>query len=108
VAWFIGQFHAACRESEETIDRSLAKARFRGRLAGVPLSGRQRKAVNALLDAGPGGFEGGLSAGKYQHLTSTSRQTASRDLADLVEKGVLHVTGQLKGTRYHVAVPEWE
>jgi hypothetical protein len=27
--------------------------------------------------------------------------------ADLVEKGVLQVTGQLKGTRYHVAVPEW-
>jgi Fic family protein len=107
VAWFVGQFHAACRESEETIDRSLAKARFWSRLAGVPLSDRQRKAVNALLDAGPGGFAGGLSAGKYQNLTSTSRQTASRDLADLVEKGVLRVTGQLKGTRYHVAVPEW-
>lgn len=107
-AWFIGQFQAACRESEETIDRSLAKARFWTRLAGVALSDRQRKAVNVLLDAGPGGFEGGLSAGKYQNLTSTSRQTASRDLADLVEKGVLRVTGQLKGTRYHVAVPEWE
>jgi Fic family protein len=108
VAWFIGQFHAACRESEETIDRSLAKARFWARLAGVALSDRQRKAVNVLLDAGPGGFAGGLSAGKYQNLTSTSRQTASRDLADLVEKGALRVTGRLKGTRYHVAVPEWD
>ena len=68
-----------------------------------PAKGRQRAA-----DAGPGGFEGGLSAGKYQNLTSTSRQTASRDLADLVEKGVLRATGQLKSTRYHVAVPEWQ
>jgi len=107
VAWFLGQFGIACRESEETVDRSLAKARFLARLAGVSLSDRQRKVVNALLDAGPGGFVGGLSAGKYQNLASTSRQTASRDLADLVEKGVLRVTGQLKGTRYHVAVPEW-
>lgn len=106
-AWFVGEFTLACRESEDTIDRSLAKARFWARLAGVPLSDRQRKAVNALLDAGPGGFVGGLSAGKYQNLTSTSRQTASRDLADLVEKGVLEATGQLKSTRYHVAVPEW-
>jgi Fic family protein len=106
-AWFIGEFAIACRESEETIDRSLAKARFWARLTEVSLSDRQRKAVNALLDAGPGGFVGGLSAGKYQNLTSTSRQTASRDLADLVEKGVLHVTGQRKSTRYHVAVPEW-
>lgn len=92
-AWFIEQFRGACRESEETIDRSLIKARFWARLAGVSLSDRQRKAVNALLDAGPGGFEGGLSAGKYQNLTSTSRQTASRELADLVEKGALRVTG---------------
>ena len=106
--WFIGEFAIACRESEETIDRSLAKARFWTRLTGVSLSERQRKVVNVLLDAGPGGFTGGLSAGKYQNLTSTSRQTASRDLADLVEKGVLWVTGQLKGTRYHVAVPEWK
>jgi Fic family protein len=105
--WFIGEFAAACRESEETIDRSLVKARFWARLTDVPLSDRQRKVVNVLLDAGPGGFVGGLSAGKYQHLTSTSRQTASRDLADLVEKGLLQVTGQLKGTRYHVAVAEW-
>jgi Fic family protein len=107
VGWFVRQFRVACSESEETIDRSLAKARFWARLAHVSLSDRQRKVVNVLLDAGPGGFEGGLSAGKYQNLTSTSRQTASRDLADLVEKGVLQVTGQLKGTRYHVAVPEW-
>jgi len=102
-AWFIGKFCVACRESEETIDRSLARARFWARLAHVSLSDRQRKAVNTLLDAVPGGFAGGLSAGKYQNLTSTSRQTASRDLADLVEKGVLRVTGQLKGTRYHLA-----
>jgi Fic family protein len=105
--WLIGEFAIACHESEETIDRSLVKARFRARLTGVSLSDRQRKVLNVLLDAGPGGFTGGLSAGKYQNLTSTSRQTASRDLADLVEKGVLQVTGQLKGTRYHVAVPEW-
>lgn len=105
--WFIGEFAIACRESEDTIDRSLVKARFWARLTDVTLSDRQRKVVNVLLDAGPDGFEGGLSAGKYQNLTSTSRQTASRDLADLVENGVLEVTGQRKGTRYHVAVPEW-
>lgn len=108
VLWFVQQFHFACRESEETIDQSLIKARFWTRLAGMPISDRQRKVINVLLDAGPGGFEGGLSAGKYQSLTSTSRQTATRDLGDLVEKGVLSATGQLKSTRYHVVVPEWQ
>ena len=108
VLWFVQQFHFACRESEDTIDQSLIKARFWTRLASLPISDRQRKVVNVLLDAGPGGFEGGLSAGKYQGLTSTSRQTATRDLAGLVDKGVLRVTGQLKSTRYHIAVPEWQ
>ena len=107
VSWFVSQFEAACRESETTIDRSLAKARFWARASQLEISERQRKALNTLLDAGSGGFVGGLSAGKYQNLTSTSRQTATRDLADLVEKGLLRVTGQLKGARYHVAIPGW-
>ena len=88
--------------------RNSIKARFWTRLASVPISDRQRKVINVLLDAGLGGFEGGLSAGKYQSLTSTSRQTATRDLADLVDKGVLRMTGQLKSTRYYVVVPEWQ
>jgi Fic family protein len=107
VAWFVAQFHAACQESELTINCSLVKARFWSRLADVPLSDRQRKVINKLLDAGPDGFEGGLSAGKYQNLTSSSRQTASRDLSDLVDKGVLRVAGERKSTRYHLSVPEW-
>jgi Fic family protein len=82
-------------------------ARFWTRLANMPLSARQRKVVNKLLDAGPEGFEGGPSADKYQNLTSSSRQTASRDLSDLVDKGVLRVNGERKSTRYRIAVPEW-
>jgi len=39
-----------------------------------------------LLDAGPDGFAGGMN--------KTSRATAYRELADLVEKGCLRPTGQ--------------
>ncbi|MDT8423241.1 MAG: hypothetical protein RQ724_05660, partial [Desulfuromonadales bacterium] len=61
---------------------------------------RQRKAVAKLLEAGPKGFSGGLSAGNYQNMTGASRATGHRDLSDLVEKGVMTVAGQGRGVRY--------
>lgn len=45
--------------------------------------------VNRLLDAGPGDFEGGLKNKKYMGIAHTSRATAQRELADLVQKKIL-------------------
>ena len=89
------------------IERTLAKARFWIRNAEVNLQDRQRKVVNRLLDAGPGGFEGGLSTRKYQSLTGTSRATAYRDLSELVELGLFATRGEGRATRYEPIVPEW-
>ena len=61
---------------------------------------RQAKAVQRLLDALPDGFEGGLSAEKYMNLTRTTKATATRDLVDLAQRGVLVVEGQARATRY--------
>lgn len=58
-------------------------------LAGTPLNDRQRKAVNRLLDAGQGGFAGGLTNRKYRGMTSTTPDTAKRDMAQLLELGIL-------------------
>jgi hypothetical protein len=33
--------------------------------------------TNLLLDAGPGGFDAGMSAKKYDHVTGASRATVS-------------------------------
>lgn len=55
---------------------------------------RQREVLNRMLDAGPGGFEGGMSTRKYVSLSRTSRATACRELADLVEKGCLRPTSK--------------
>ncbi|HEX2583024.1 MAG TPA: DUF4172 domain-containing protein [Chlamydiales bacterium] len=49
--------------------------------------------------------EGGLSAEKYIAITKTTRATATRDLADLVEKGALVKTGELRHTRYWLNLP---
>ena len=40
-------------------------------------------------------------------ITSTSKPSATRDLADLVKAGLLWTTGQGKATRYYINVPGW-
>ena len=102
--WFLEQFAAAAQASEQTVAHVLRRARFWMKHAGSPLNDRQRKALNALLDAGPQGFVGGMTNRKYAHLTKTSPATAQRDLAELVELGSLVLTGAGRSARYELAV----
>ena len=63
---------------------------------------RQMKVLLRMFAEGPVGFKGGLSAESYIAITKTTRATATRDLTDLVEKGVLVKTGELRYTRYQL------
>ncbi len=65
-------------------------------MSGV-LNPRQEKVLLRMFAEGP---SGGLHAENYIDITKTSRATASRDLADLVQKGALVKTGELRHTRY--------
>ncbi|MFM9970610.1 MAG: Fic family protein [Burkholderiales bacterium] len=100
VVWFVEQFEKACIESASIIRAAVDKAHFWE--AAPKMNERQKKIVQKLLDAGKGGFEGGMSAEKYVNITGASKATATRDLADLSEKGVLEITGQGRGTRYWI------
>jgi Fic family protein len=75
VVWFITLVRAACEAASIVIDQALEKARFWQAHQDKTLSARQRKVLNALLDAGPAGFEGGMSTKKYESLTGASRAT---------------------------------
>ncbi|MFN3439462.1 MAG: Fic family protein [Acidovorax sp.] len=111
VLWFVQAFAQGCIASQAVVRQAVDKAAFRGRMAGADINARQTKVLDRLLAAGSvelgGGFLGGLTADKYTKLAGTSKPTATRDLADLVDKGLLQVTGQGKGTRYAIAVPGW-
>jgi Fic family protein len=87
--WFLGCFGRAVESSEKKLAAVLGKARFWQRYAETPLSGRQRKVVNRLIDAGPGGFEGGLTTRKYVSIAGVSRATAFREIEKLLEAGIL-------------------
>src|ERR1700687_6208770 len=83
------------------VDFYVAKARFYERLRGK-LNERQEKVVARMFDEGIDGFTGGLSAENYISISKTSRATATRDLQDLVEKGALTKSGELRHTRYRL------
>jgi len=100
--WFLAQVATAARSSEHTVNRVISKAQFWVRNAELTLNERQKKALNVLLDAGPQGFIGGMTNKKYASLTKTSPATAQRDLAELVEKGCLVLTGAGRSARYEL------
>jgi Fic family protein len=107
VLWFVKVFTRGCEHSLSVIRQASDKAAFWQRCAPVDLNDRQRKVLARLLDAGDGGFLGGLTADKYIKLTSASKATATRDLTQLLQTGLLAVQGQGKATRYAVAVAGW-
>ncbi|MGD8210212.1 MAG: Fic family protein [Desulfobacterales bacterium] len=87
--WFLKCVSRAIVSSNRMLSSVMLKARFWKHHAQTDLNHRQRKALNRLLDAGPGGFEGGLTNRKYAGITHVSRATAQRELANLVKKGIL-------------------
>ena len=102
VEFFLQQFRAAAGRSLAVIDGAMSRNRFWAKHAGAAINERQRKVLQRLLDAGPEGFEGGMSAEKYSGITGASKATATRDLRQLLEAGLLRQTGQGRGTRYWI------
>lgn len=87
------------------VDFYVAKARFY-QSCSDKLNERQAKVIARMFREGIDGFKGGLSAENYISIGRTSRATATRDLRDLVEKGVLTKTGELRHTRYFLNLPK--
>jgi Fic family protein len=89
------------------VDFFVAKAKFYQRQRGT-LNERQAKVIARMFRQGIDDFEGGLSAENYISISKTSRATATRDLQNLVEKGALTKTGELRHTRYHLKLTDRE
>lgn len=106
--WFLGMYRQACVSTAALIDESLQRASFWAQNHGVPLNTRQRKVLTKLLEAGAGGFEGGLTSRKYIAMTSAAVATATRDLTELSDAGLLIKRGAGRSTYYDLALRGWE
>ena len=107
LVWFTGSFWESCRTSIAIIDEPLVRAKFWNQHRNVELNTRQRKALNRMLAAGPGKFEGGMTPHKYIALTKAKYITANRDLVDLVDKRLLVREGAGRSTYYNLTIPGW-
>ncbi len=85
----------------ELLEFTIAKTHFFDKYKSV-LNERQIKVIQRIFKEGTKGFDGGLSAKNYKTISGTSDATTTRDLKDLVNKGIFTKIGQLKSTRYFI------
>jgi Fic family protein len=93
--------------TQQIIEFLIKKTRLFDRMRGQ-LNERQERVLVRIFQEGVEGFKGGLSAENYIKITKTSRATATRDLQDLVDKEILHRTGERRSTRYSLNLDDEE
>ena len=105
LAWWAEIVIEAQSRTLAQVEFILDKTRFLDKYRGE-INARQEKALLRMFQAGPQGFQGGMTASKYMKITAASQATATRDLAELGMMGALVREGELKGTRYHLNISQ--
>lgn len=101
--YFVSMVLEAQNQAEALIEFTLKKTKLFERIQ-EQLNERQLKVVRRMLEEGPKGFKGGMSAKKYIAITGTTKATATRDVQYLVEKDIFVSSGAGPNTRYHVVL----
>ncbi len=92
--------------AKEEVDFILSKTRFY-QVYGDQLNLRQAAMVSRVFSEGRKGFEGGITTRKYAAIAKCPNRTASRDLSDLVAKGIIiPLPGGGKATSYELTTVE--
>jgi Fic family protein len=103
VRYFVNLIYNSCINSKQNIIFMLRKSTFWKEKGGY-LNERQEKVMRKMFAAEPHGFEGGITAQKYSKITSCSKATATRDLADLVESACIKkLPARGRSTAYELA-----
>lgn len=83
--WFLSCLNRAIGNSESMLSTVLKKATFWETHQHVRFNDRQKKIINRLLDS----FAGKLTSSKWAVMGKCSQDTASRDIAELIENNIL-------------------
>ena len=101
LCWFLSVLDDAIAAGSQRFQRVIEKTRFWHAHGQTALSERQIKVLNRLLDTQGDEFKLGINASKYMALAKVSKATATRDLAELVNKHCLvKLSGGGRSTRY--------
>lgn len=83
--WFLGCLEGAIDASDNVLESVMRKANLWMKPVAQTFNERQRLMLNRLMD----GFEGKLTSSKWAKIVTCSQDTATRDILDLVAKGIL-------------------
>ena len=85
ICWYANTLSAALDEAENIVSTILNKSFFWQKTSFIPLSQRQTDILNLFLD----GYEAKITSKTWATLAKCSKDTAIRDIQDLVEKDIL-------------------
>ena len=85
IIWFLKCLINALKSTDSILTRVLFKAEFWQKHMDTAINERQRNLLNKLMD----GFEGKLTSSKWAKIAKCSKDSAVRDINDLIEKGIL-------------------
>ncbi len=85
IQWFLRCLMNALKSTDTVLNRVLFKADFWNKHANTPINERQKKLLNKVFD----GFEGKLTSSKWAKIAKCSKDTAIRDINDLISKNIL-------------------
>ncbi|WED44415.1 Fic family protein [Legionella cardiaca] len=104
LCWFLQTMENSLQTAIHKIDQTLAKSRFWQSFQDAELTKEQCKILNLMFDEGHKDFANGISASQYKKIAKVSKATATRHLADLLEKGCIEkLPGGGRSTRYQIA-----
>jgi Fic family protein len=85
IIWFLQCLINALRSTDSILKQVLLKADFWNKHSNTTINERQRKLINKFLD----GFEGKLTSSKWAKIAKCSKDTAIRDINELINKNIL-------------------
>ena len=85
ICWYANTLSVALDEAENIVSTILNKSFFWQKVSFIPLSQRQTDILNLFLD----GYEAKITSKTWATLAKCSKDTAIRDIQDLVEKDIL-------------------
>ena len=85
LTWYLQTLLRAIQEANTLVSTVLNKSYFWLHAAHVPLTERQTLTLNRFLD----GYEAKITTKSWADLNKCSKDTANRDIQDLVQKGLL-------------------
>lgn len=85
IVWFLSCLINALKSTDSVLTKVLFKADFWQKHSDTVINERQKKLLNKLMD----GFDGKLTSSKWAKIAKCSKDSAVRDINDLIEKGIL-------------------